>query len=165
MGDSGDALAGNPAFLSIGVKPLAILTALLAPAQMLGKTPAGNRKIAPVLGGTFIGPDISGKILPFGGDWALTRADGVLTLNVRLTIETDDGALVHCSYSGMRHGPPEVIGRLARGEAVDPAEMYFRIAPKFETAAPRYDWLNRILAIGTGERLANGPRYSIYQVL
>lgn len=119
----------------------------------------------PVLGGSFVGPDISGKILPGGGDWALTRADGVLTLDVRLTIEADDGALIHCSYTGMRHGPPDVMARLAEGETVDPTEVHFRIAPRFETADSRYGWLNRLLAVGIGERLPAGPRYHIHRVL
>lgn len=152
-------------FLPLHTRPLAILTAMLAPAQMLGQTPAGDRKIVPVLGGDIEGPRIRGKILPGGGDWALTRSDGVLLLDVRLTVETDDGALIHCTYTGQRHGPPAVMQRLARGESVDPTEMYFRIAPRFETSDARYDWLNRLLAIGVGERLQKGPRYHLHEVL
>lgn len=152
-------------FREIRTQPLAILTAILAPAQALGETPYGNRKIVNVEGGSFVGPRIHGRIVPGGGDWALTRRDGVLLLDVRLTIETDDGALVYCSYTGQRHGKPDVMARLAKGDAVDPSEMYFRIAPKFETSAPAYDWLNRLLAIGTGERLKAGPRYHIHEVL
>lgn len=159
--------AGHTAteFLELKTRPLAILTAVLQPAQALGETPYGNRKIVTVEGGSFIGPRIRGRIVPGGGDWALTRRDGVLLLDVRLTIETDDGALVYCSYTGQRHGSAEVMARLAKGEPVDPADMYFRIAPKFETAAPAYDWLNRLLAVGTGERLKAGPRYHIHEVL
>jgi hypothetical protein len=152
-------------FRALRTQPLAILTAVLAPAQALGETPYGNRKIVTVEGGSFIGPRIRGRIVPGGGDWALTRHDGVLLLDVRLTIEADDGALIYCSYTGQRHGPPDVMARLAKGDAVDPAEMYFRIAAKFETAAPAYNWLNRLLAIGTGERLKAGPRYHIHEVL
>jgi len=153
------------AFLPLSTRPLAILTAELAPAQSLGQTPAGIRKIVPVLGGTVHGSRLSGEILPGGGDWALTRADGVLLLDVRLTIQTKDGALIHCTYTGQRHGPPAVMARLAKGEHVDPSEMYFRIAPRFETADPGYQWLNRILAVGIGERLKQGPRYHIHEVL
>lgn len=152
-------------FLPLRSQPLAILTAQLGPAQMLGQTPQGNRKIAPVLGGTLRGPRLNARLLPFGGDWALTRADGVLTLDVRLTVETDDGALIHLTYTGMRHGTPEVLARLARGESVDASEMYFRIAPRFETSAPDYLWLNRLLAVGVGERLPEGPRYHIHEIL
>lgn len=152
-------------FLPLNTRPLAILTAILGPALALGDTPAGNRKIVPVTGGSLVGPRINGVILPGGGDWALTRADGALLLDVRLTIRTADGALIHCTYTGQRHGPPSVMARLAQGGTVDPSEMYFRIAPCFETGDPRYAWLNRLLAIGIGERLANGPRYHLHEVL
>ncbi len=150
--------------LPLRSRPLCVLTAELGRAQALGPTPQGDRKIVPVLGGTVTGR-FAGRILPFGGDWALMRADGVLTLDVRLTVEAADGALVHVTYTGLRHGPPAVMARLARGEPVDPAEMYFRILPRFETAAPGLAWLNRILAVGVGERLPAGPRYHIHEVL
>lgn len=157
---------GGDRFLDLRTRPLAILTALLDPeAQGLGQTPAGNRKIVKVTGGSFIGPRIRAEVLPGGGDWALTRGDGVLILDVRLTLRTDDGALVFMTYDGMRHGPPEVMARLARGAVVDPSEMYFRISPRFETADPRHDWLNRVIAVGVGERLPAGPRYHIHEVL
>jgi hypothetical protein len=95
----------------------------------------------------------------------VTRADSVLLLDVRLTLRLDGGALVHVAYTGMRHGPDEVMARLAGGDAVDPSDYYFRIQPRFETAHPDYLWLNRLLAIGVGERLAEGPRYHVYEVL
>jgi len=158
-------MADTTPFLPLHSRPLAILTALLAASQALGDTPQGNRKIVPVIGGSLVGPRINARVLPFGGDWALTRADGVLILDVRLTVETDDGALIHVTYEGQRHGPHAVMARLARGEPVDPAEMYFRIAPRFETAAPGYVWLNRLLSIGIGERLPQGPRYHIHEIL
>lgn len=158
-------MSDQPTFLPLHSRPLAILTAHLGKAQMLGATPQGDRKIAPVLGGMLLGPRLKAKLLPFGGDWALTRADGALALDVRLTAETDDGALIHVTYTGIRHAPPEVLARLARGETVDPSEMYFRIAPRFETSASDYLWLNRILAIGLGERLPEGPRYHIHEIL
>lgn len=152
-------------FLPLSTRPLARLTARLDKAQSLGATPAGERKIVSVLGGTVEGERLSGIILPGGGDWALTRADGVLLLDVRLTIETRDKALVYCRYEGMRHGPAQVMADLAAGKPVDPAAMYFRIQPRFETADPRYQWLNCILAIGIGERLPEGPRYHVHEVL
>jgi hypothetical protein len=165
MDDDHGPATSEAACLPLHTRPLAVLTAILGPAQLLGDTPAGNRKIVPVLGGAFVGPRIRGFVVPGGGDWALKRADGVLLLDVRLTIETDDHALIHCSYTGQRHGPPAVMARLAKGENVDPSEMYFRIAPRFETADPRYAWLNCLLAVGIGERLPEGPRYSIHEVL
>ncbi|MFM2281271.1 MAG: hypothetical protein RLZZ444_3502 [Pseudomonadota bacterium] len=165
MRDTDISSQGDPPFRGLETRPLAILTARLDSPQSLGNTPEGSRKIVNVLGGSFIGPRINAIVLPGGGDWALTRADGVLVLDVRLTIRTDDGALIYCRYSGMRHGPPEVMARLSKGEMVDPAEMYFRIAPNFETADPRYSFLNRLIAIGVGERLHDGPRYHIHEVL
>lgn len=160
-----DASVLEAQMLPLRVRPLAVLTARLDPPQKLGHTPEGDRKIVPVAGGTVTGQRLSGTILPFGGDWAVMRSDGVLTLDVRLTIRTPDDALVHCSYTGMRHGPEAVMTRLAAGESVDPEEYYFRILPRFETAHPEYLWLNRLLAVGIGERLTAGPRYHLYEVL
>jgi len=151
--------------LPVATRPLLVLHALLDKAQALGDTPAGNRKIVNVIGGSFGGERLRGRILPGGGDWALTRPDGVLLLDVRLTLQTDDGALVYVRYEGMRHGPTEVMARLAAGKPVDPGEMYFRIQPRFETSDSRYLWLNRLLAVGVGERLPDGPRYHVHEVL
>lgn len=146
-------------------RPLAVLTADLGPAQALGETPRGIRKIVPVLGGSLEGR-VSGRVLPgAGGDWALTRADGVLELDVRLTVEAADGALIHVTYQGMRHGTPEDLAALAEGRPVDPARLYFRILPRFETAAPHWAWLNRLLCVGIGERLASGPRYHLHEIM
>ena len=133
--------------------------------QMLGKTPLGDRRVVPVTGGTFEGPKLKGSVEPGGSDWILLRPDGALQLDVRLTLKTEDGALIGMSYRGYRHGPPAVIERLNRGEAVDPSEYYFRTAPLFETSAPRYDWLNRIVAIGLGRRPPEGPVYRVFEVL
>ena len=100
-----------------------------------------------------------------GGASALLRADGTLQVDVRATLKTDDDALIYMTYRGIRHGPPEVMERLNKGEKVDPSEYYFRIAPFFETGAEKYDWLNRVVSVGTGQRLASGPLYEIYQIL
>lgn len=132
----------------------------------LGDTPYGRRRIATVTGGTFEGERLRGTVVAApGGDWLLQRSDGVLVLDVRITLRTDDGAAVFMSYRGLRHGAPEVMARLARGEAVDPASYYFRIAPMFETAAPAYQWLNQLLAVGTGRRDAAGPVYQVSEIL
>lgn len=151
--------------LPVATRPLCILHALLDKAQSLGDTPAGNRKIVNVLGGSVEGERLKARILPGGGDWALMRADGVLLLDVRMTLETHDGALVFLRYEGMRHGSPEAMARLAAGQTVDPSEMYFRIQPRFETSDARYLWLNRLLGVGVGERLPDGPRYHIHEIL
>jgi hypothetical protein len=153
-----------PTLYPLQSAPLALLTAILDTPYRLGATPAGDRKVVPVLGGRIEGERLSGRILPGGSDWALTNAAGILELHVRLVIETDDGALINCQYGGMRHGPTDVMARLAAGENVDYRDMYFRIAPRFDTADPRYEWLNRILTVGIGERLPEGPRYHIHEI-
>lgn len=138
----------------------------LDPPQMTGTTPAGVRKIVPVRGGTFEGPRLSGTVLAGGGhDWALIRSDGSLRLDVRLTLRTHDQATLLLTYQGFRHGPPEVLARLAAGEQVDPAEYYFRIAAFFETDAPAYSWLNALVTVGTGSRPPAGPQYDLFEVL
>ena len=133
--------------------------------QKVGAVPLGTRAIAPIAGGHFEGPRLRGKVLPGGGDWTLLRGDGVLELDLRVTLETDDGALIQLSSFGLRHGPPEVLAALARGESVDPTTYYFRTTPRFETADPKYAFLNRLLAVSTGDRRAAGPIYTIDEIL
>ena len=131
----------------------------------LGDTPFGDRRIALVTGGTFEGPKLTGTAQHGGGDWLLFRNDGATQLDVRITLETDDKHLIYMTYRGIRHGPDAVMARLNRGEAVDPSEYYFRTAPFFETSSDKYGWLNRIVAVGTGERRPEGPVYRVYEVL
>lgn len=133
--------------------------------QAIGATPGGNRRIGLVSGGTFKGERLRGTVLPGGADWLMDRPDGATTLDVRLALETEDKALIGMTYRGLRHGPAAVMARINRGEKVDPSEYYFRTAIMFETAAANYAWLNRIFAIGTGDRLPEGPVYDIFEVL
>src|SRR3989441_6985840 len=126
-------------------------------AQKIGAVPHGTRVTAPIASGHFEGPRLRGKVLSGGGDWTLLRGDGVLELDLRLTLETDDGALIHMTSFGLRHGPPEAIAALARGETVDPSTYYFRTAVRFDTAHPKYAFLNRLLAVSRGNRLPGGP--------
>ena len=144
---------------------LMTLEVAVAGPQKIGAVPHGTRVTAPIAGGHFEGPGLRGKVLPGGGDWTLLRGDGVLELDLRVTLETDDGALIYMASFGLRHGPPEVIAALARGEAVDPGAYYFRTAPRFETAHPKYAFLNRLLAVSTGDRRAGGPIYTIDEIL
>ncbi len=131
----------------------------------LGQTPLGHRRIVRVTGGTFEGPRLRGTVLPGGGDWLVERADGVRQLDVRITLRTDDGALIYAHYPGLFHAAPGVMDGLLRGETVDPSEYYFRTAPMFETAAEKYAWLNRVLAIGIGRRTSRQVCYTVYAVL
>jgi hypothetical protein len=145
--------------------PLFSMTLQVSGIQPIGATPNGNRRIGLVAGGVFEGARLKGKVLPGGADWIIMRPDGCTTLDVRLVLETDDGATIGMTYRGLRHGPAAVMDRLNRGENVDPAEYYFRISIIFETAAAKYDWLNRIFAIGTGRRTPEGVVYDVFEVL
>jgi hypothetical protein len=133
--------------------------------QMVGATPNGERRVGLVGGGTFDGPKLKGTVLPGGADWIIARSDGCMTLDVRIVLRTDDGATIGMTYRGLRHGPPDVIEKVNKGEFVDPSLYYFRTAVLFETAAPKYDWLNRVIAIGTGSRPPEGPVYDVFEVL
>lgn len=147
------------------LRPLMILQVAVVGAQKIGAVPHGTRVIAPIGGGHFEGKRLRGNVLPGGGDWTLLRGDGVLELDLRLTLETDDGALIHLASFGLRHGPPEVMAALSRGESADPSTYYFRTTPRFETGHPKYAFLNRILAVSSGDRRADGPIYTIDEIL
>lgn len=150
----------------IASRPLFALHLQLHPVYELGATPHGRRRIIPVAGGEFVGDRLRGKVLPHAGsDWLLERGDGAFQQDARFALETDDGAVIAMSYRGVRHASPEVAARLARGEQVEPTEYYLRTAPFFETAAERYDWLNRIVAIGVGRRTPAGVTYDVFEVL
>ena len=143
---------------------LMTLQVTLGPPQKVGAGPHGTRTIVPITGGSFEGPLLRGRVLPGGGDWTILRSDGVLELDLRVTLETDDAARIQLASLGLRNGPIEVLAALARGEAVDPASYYFRTTARFETGDPKYAFLNRLVAVSTGDRKATGPIYTIYQV-
>lgn len=146
--------------------PLFTIQIRLHAVQELGATPLGRRRIVPVAGGEFAGERLRGTVLPHAGsDWLLERGDGSFQQDARLTLETDDGAVIAMSYRGVRHGSAEVAARLARGEPVAPTEYYLRTAPFFESASQRYSWLNRIVAVGVGRRVADGVVYDVFEVL
>jgi len=146
-------------------QPLMTVRITAAPPQKLGTVPHGIRSIVPVTGGGFEGPRLRGKVLPGGGDWLLVRSDGVLELDLRITLETDDQALIYMTFQGLRHGPPDVIAALGRGEVVDPARYYFRTLPRFETSTETYAYLNRVITVGVGEARPDGAIHKIYEVL
>jgi hypothetical protein len=147
-------------------RPLFTLRMGLHPTQDLGDTPLGRRRIIAVRDGTFEGARLRGVVLPEGSaDWLLLRADGSFQQDARLTLRTDDDALITMSYRGVRHAAADVSARLARGETVDASQYYLRTAPFFETGAGRYAWLNTIVAVGVGERLADGVAYEVFEVL
>lgn len=129
----------------------------------IGETPAGLRRIAPVTGGTFTGDRLSGTVIG-GADWVINRADGVMVIDVRLTLKTDDGALVYLTYQGRFLAEPEVMARFAKGAVLDPSEYSLAVVARFESGDARYRWLNDAIVLGTGEQTASGPVYSLFTI-
>ena len=146
-------------------RPLMTVRIAAAPPEKLGAVPHGHRSIVPVTGGDFEGPRLRGKVLPGGGDWLLLRSDDVLELDLRITLETDDHALIYMTFQGLRHGPADAIAALGRGEIVDPTRYYFRTLPRFETATEKYAFLNRVIAVGIGEARPDGAVHRIDEIL
>jgi len=149
----------------ISEKPIFRIRAELADILHLGTTPYGDRRVINILGGRVEGARLSGRILPGGADWQIVRPDGVADLRARYTIESDGGARILVASDGLRHGPAEVIARLAHGEEVDPAFYYFRTAMRFETSDPSAAWLNRIVALARGAREPRAVRLEVFEVL
>ncbi|MDB5860317.1 MAG: hypothetical protein JWQ76_4006 [Ramlibacter sp.] len=132
----------------------------------VGVVPAGYaRRVVFVTGGSFEGERLNGSIVPGGGDFLLMRPDGAMHLDVRLVLETVQGELIYLTYVGRRHASPEVMAKYVASEAVAPQDEYFRTIVQFETGAPRLLWLNNILAVGTGHRIASGVIYEISEIL
>jgi hypothetical protein len=131
----------------------------------IGQTPFGLRHIDMLGAGTFEGPRLRGAVLAGGTDQKIFRADGAMNPNVRLVLRTDDDALIYMYYTGIRYGAPEVMQRIADGAEVDPSEYYLRNTPYFETAAGKYDWLNRIVAVGIGRRMPDHAAYDVFEIL
>jgi len=130
----------------------------------VGNTTYGNRRIINIVGGTFEGPKLKGKILSGGADWQTVRADGTADLVAQYTLQTDDGALIYIVNKGIRHASPEVRERIAKGEFVDPSEYYMRTAATFEVSDEKYKWLNKIIAVASGARLKDEVVIRFYQV-
>jgi len=130
----------------------------------LGHTPYGERRMIGIIGGSVNGPKLKGRILPGGADWQIIRTDGAADIKARYIIETEAGARIMVTSDGLRHGSPEVMERLARGDNVDPAQYYFRTVMRFETSDPNVHWLNRILALARGQREPRAVRLDVYEV-
>jgi len=133
----------------MNARPLMRLRLTTAATEEIGPTPHGTLSIFPITGGSFEGERLRGTVLGGGADWVTATADGTFELDLRVTLETDDGALIHMTFTGVR----------------DDANHYFRTLPRFETAAPKYAFLNRLLAVGTGEIHADGPIHVVEEIL
>jgi hypothetical protein len=131
---------------------------------LIGPNAYGERRVVPIRGGRFAGPRLSGRILPIGEDALVVGAGGRTLLDVRIVLETADGAAIYVRYQGIRTGPEAVMRRLAAGDAVSAAEYYFRTALTFETGDRRYAWLNDLLAVGVGQRPPSGPVYRVFAI-
>jgi muconolactone delta-isomerase len=141
------------------------LEATLAPPIDLGDIAGGHRRIVPLTGGTFHGPDINGELLPgASADWQIILPDGTALGDIRYTLQTDDGDLLYVQSRSVRHGSTEVLARLARGDEVDASEYTFRTSTRIETAAPALEWLNKGVFIGVAGRQATGVIYETYLV-
>jgi len=136
----------------------------VGPPQDLGVFNKGRRRVVPITGGDFSGPELQGLVLP-GADWQLIRSDGVAELEARYTLCTDDGASIYVHNRALRHGPAEAMAALAAGREVDPASYYFRGATFFETGADRYAWMARHIIVCTGERAPADVTLRFYKVL
>lgn len=145
------------------------VTVTLAPPLVVGTMAVGTRRIINIIGGHFTGQTLTGEpltgaVLPGGADWQLVRPDGVALLEARYTLQTTDGALIYVQNRGIRHGPPEVLAAIERGEAVEPARYYMRTTPIFETGDARYQWLNDLIVVGSGLRRADAVVLDFYRV-
>ena len=130
-------------------RPLMRLRLTTSATEEIGSTPHGKLSIFPVIGGSFEGERLRGKVLAGGGDWVTEKADGTFEVDLRVTLETEDGALIHMTFTGVR----------------DDGNHYFRTLPRFETAAPKYAFLNRLLAVGIGDIGPGGPVHAIEEIL
>jgi hypothetical protein len=141
------------------------ITALVAGVTSAGDIGVGERRIIPITGGEVRGADINGKVCAFGADFQIVRPDSSIELEAKYALQTDDGAVIYVENRGIRRGPIELIQRLNRGEAADPALIYFRTVPKFETGAAKYRWLMQNLFVASAARHADRVVIDVHQVL
>jgi hypothetical protein len=130
----------------------------------VGRTSIGERKIAPINGGTFKGEKLSGLVSPGGSDWVVLRDDGTLLIDVRLTLQTDDGAVIYLSYEGRFKGASDAMAKLAQGKTLQQESYSLVTVAKFECGDDRYVWLNDVIAVGVGEQVGFNPTYSIFEI-
>jgi hypothetical protein len=130
----------------------------------LGPAPQGERRYVPLGGGTVRGPELNGKLVEGGVDWQVNRADGVLEIEAHYVLRLEDGALVEVTSSGLRHGPPEIMARLARGESVPSEAYFFQTLVRFTTGTPAWAHLNAVMAVARGAREAQRVVLDLYRL-
>jgi len=141
------------------------LAAEVGELQTMGGGPLGERRVVAITGGTFEGPQLQGGIVPGGADWQIARADGVLDIDARYALRTAGGAMIRVVSQGYRHGPPEVLAALGRGEDVPAGRYFFRTVMRFETGAADLQWLNRTIAVASAERRARQVLLEAWRLL
>jgi hypothetical protein len=147
------------------LKPLFQVEVLVAEALEVGTTSAGQRRVIPIIGGTFQGDRLRGKVLSGGADWQIVTSDGVALLEARYTLQTHDNALIYVKNVGVRYGSKEILKKMVAGEIIDPAQYYFRTTPRFETGAAQYTWLNYVIAVASGVRTQEAVILDFYELL
>jgi hypothetical protein len=140
-----------------------IMATLAAPVEV-GDGISGARRMISITGGTVTGPRLNGKILPGGADFQLIRHDDLAEIEAQYIVETPTGARVYIENKGLRRAPAEISARLKRGEPVDPALVYFRTTPRFETAAAEFAWMERSIFVSAGARFPDYVQFSVYEV-
>jgi hypothetical protein len=149
----------------LATKYVFTLTVRIGEVTSAGETGHGVRRIIPILGGEVRGAEVNGKICAFGADFQIIRPNELIELEAKYAFETDDGAVVYVENTGIRFGPVDLLQKLKRGEPVDPALIYFRTVPKFETGSDKYRWLMQNLFIGSAARHADHVVIDVHQVL
>ena len=136
----------------------------VGPPQEVGDVAKGGRRIVPITGGEFSGPNFRAEVLPGGADWQILRTNGVAELEARYTLRTDDGVLIYVRNHALRHGSAAAMAALAAGRPADPGSYYFRGATFFETGAARYAWLARHIVVCSGEREPDCVKLNFYRL-
>lgn len=149
----------------LAFQPLFDVHVEVADVVTLGHAPLGERRVVDIRGGWFRGERLGGRVRPGGADWQWIGDDGAARLDAHYTLETDGGALIEVHSQGLRHGPPEVLARLAAGETVDPASYYFRTVLRFETGASDLAWLSRVIAVARGTRRPRAVELTAFELL
>jgi hypothetical protein len=147
-----------------GLSVVADLLLTVAPPLDIGQTPHGLRRVIPLLGGTVRGPRLNGHLIPGGADFQIWRNDNCTEIHARYVLETETGARIYVENSGMRRGPVEAMARLAKGEPVDPALIYFRTVARFEASAPELAWLMQGIFLCSGARYPDRVAIRFFEV-
>ena len=130
----------------------------------IGMTNRGRRTIAPIKGGHFEGALLSGEVLPGGADWVIIRSDGVMKIDVRLCLKTDQGAHIYLNYKGQFIAEPEDLQALASGEELPSDSYSLTVTAKLETGDEALCWLEDAIVVGTGKQSGFNPTYDFYVI-